>query len=183
MIVLERDVRDVIVSSYFERVYRGHIWNYKFRGNMSAYLRTEWGGFDTLLGFRAAMGAALEKVSGCATTPTRLYYLTYERLTKCPACELRALCRFLVWTPAGPLHPTLCDDEARIALASRRCTFSTLKKEAAGNGKWGEAIRGQNQSSKIRQGQVGGYRSELSLEDQAWLEARIANSSLAKSTS
>jgi len=183
LIVLERDVRDVVVSSYFERVYRGHIWHYQYKGNISSYLREQWGGFSTLLAFRKATFDAVHPIENggpaCPTARSRIVRLQYERLTACPVCVLRELCDFLFWRP-GPAQPeaAMCDDDARLQFAVQRCNFSTLKAHAAGNGKWGEAIRGNKDSSKIREGKVGGFKSSLSPADRAYLDEQIQNQSL-----
>lgn len=106
--------------------------------------------------------------------------MTYERLKKCPECELRQICDFLFYTPTRRLDvaAAMCRETSRIKLATSRCDFSTLKKEATHGGKFGETIRGNEQSSKIRKGSVGGFTSELSKVDQEFLEQQIRATNL-----
>ena len=52
-IFMVRDPRDVIVSNYFERTKRSHLWKdeFKYRGSLKDYLREERGSYVTLLAY------------------------------------------------------------------------------------------------------------------------------------
>lgn len=163
LILLERDPRDVVVSSYYERRYRGGQWGYAYYGTLSGFLREHRGGLASLIGFNAAVHAGLLNVSACLTR-ANFYYLRYERLWECAACELRSLAAFLRADASEP----------RVRAAVDRCSLDVLRDLNTSSTKWGEAIKGLPASNKFRSGVVGGFRSELNKADQTYLNGALA---------
>jgi hypothetical protein len=97
LVILVRDPRDVIVSSFYERSRRGKEWSYAYSGSMAAFLREERGGWLTLLEYMRrlhALQASLSRSSPSSSSPAVLL-LRYEDTAACAACALRRLLRFL----------------------------------------------------------------------------------------
>eukprot|EP01147_Barroeca_monosierra_P004847 gene4847-6878_t len=160
-IIIVRDPRDVIVSSYYERLYRDS--KHPIPGSMSIgdYLQLNRGSLKTLLMFLNVWSIVEEK-------PGWLI-LRYEDVKECPVITLDYL-----------LNYYMCLDIASecISFAVQRCDFSTLQTQAehartSGHGSiWAPKAEDEN-SRKVRKGKVGGYRSELSWENITFLEATI----------
>lgn len=175
LVILVRDPRDVIVSSFYERSRRGKEWSYAYSGSMAAFLREERGGWLTLLEFMRRLRALQ------ASHSSSVLLLRYEDTAACAACTLRRLLRFLdmdsgvgisqfnasaAAESAGRLHCKLAPVPG-VALSLRacmpccaaaRCSFSRMQREAdnAASARLRPADAADPQSRKVRSGAVGG---------------------------
>lgn len=159
VVFLVRDPRDAVVSYYHHRAQR--LRSFRYRGPISAFIRDPYVGLPRLIAFMNLV----------ARERCRYDHLTmaYEDLRADPAAELERLLRF-----AGfPVRP-----EA-LAEAVDYGSFSNMARLETGGGHSRElqAASGRRRASrKVRRGQVGGYRTELSAADIAWLDEQLAAS-------
>ncbi len=160
MVLLIRDPRDVIVSSYYERKYRGATWGYEYKGEgISTFLREERGSFLTLLAFLKSLAGLRSKMN-----LSNVLVLYYEDLIACPSMHLETLAHFL------HANADDCLDAPVLQEASKRCSFSQMQREAESSGLPSLAPAGPSVSSrKVRSGRVGSYRTELSPQDVRYL--------------
>ncbi len=179
LIVLVRDPRDVIVSSYYERTERGALWNYAYpppfasaepsTASLSAYVREPIGSFATLIAHHNAL-AQLIRAATATSAPAMA--LRYEDLQSCPEQQLFRLLQAL--TPLSlPLLRTVS------ARAVERCRFQRMQTEADHSSQPALAPASSNPTSrKVRLGMVGGYRLEpgLSASDIAYMEQAMHGS-------
>ncbi|EGD77923.1 hypothetical protein PTSG_12900 [Salpingoeca rosetta] len=159
--MLVRDPRDVVVSSFYDRMYRDWEHSLPKHTSLSEYLRIERGSLQTLLMHQNLWSSVTDK-------PDWLV-LRYEDLKRCPEKALDEL-----------LNKQLCLDvsPACIARAADWCDFSKLQQRADsashyGGGKIWRPKGHDPNSRKVRKGKVGGYREELSAEDMEYLESSI----------
>ncbi|EGD73174.1 hypothetical protein PTSG_04887 [Salpingoeca rosetta] len=161
-VLLVRDPRDVIVSSYYERRYREHVRWIPPWTSLSQYITWHKGSLRTLLMFLNLWSAVVEKPGWTV--------LRYEDMRRCPHQTLRHI-----------VNERLClgVSEECIQAAVRWCDFGSLQKRAEEAGTSGgakifsPASKGNPNSRKVRKGKVGGYRDDLSEADIEYMEQTI----------
>jgi hypothetical protein len=174
VILLVRDPRDVIVSYYHHKSRREPLRDFwwfqkkrkethsRFEGTLADFLDVEIGGFDTLLRYYAIWEQARH-------TPAAFLLLRYEDMQADPEGQLRRVLDFL-----GLSRIT----DAEVKEAVEYASFRNMQKIEAGEEVKSFKLKAGDVSDpnsyKVRRGKVGGYRDELTPEQIARLEAKMA---------
>jgi hypothetical protein len=157
VILLARDLRDTVVSNYFQVTRREH----RFEGDLATYLRWPRGSFEGMLRYYNVWAAQRH-------VPRDFLLVRYEDLHADTARELRRVARFL-----GLAGVT----EATIEAAVEHGSFGSMKKREATRPADGTPLAagkaGDPESFKTRRGKIGGFVDYLSADDVAWLNRRI----------
>jgi hypothetical protein len=157
VILLVRDLRDTVVSNYFQVTRREN----RYKGDLSTYVHWPRGSFDGMLRYYNVW-AAQRRV------PRDFLLVRYEDLRADTARELRRVAAFL-----GLESVT----DATIQAAVEHGSFGSMKKREATRPADGTPLaagrEGDPESFKTRRGKIGGYVDYLSPQDIAWLNRRI----------
>ncbi len=157
VILLSRDVRDTLVSAYFQATKRIKV----FDGTISAFIRSEQYGAVKILTFYKQWFEA-------RTTPREFLFLRYEHLHTTPQSALRDVLTFL-----GMQNPSPEVIQSAIDYAS----FDNLKKAEAENRFSSRILSSTDgsdpQSAKVREGKVGKYAKYLTEEDIQYIDDLI----------
>lgn len=157
VVLLIRDLRDTIVSNYFQATRRKG----RFVGDISTFLHWPRGSFDGLLRYYNVWAAQ-------RGVPLDFLLLRYEDLHEDAERELRRVAGFMELSGVS-------DETIRGAVEHAR--FGAMKAREAARPADGSALAaaraGDAESFKTRRGKVGGYQDYLSKENIAWLNARI----------
>ena len=144
IIVLRRDLRDVLVSFYYHRLARGEI-----RGDLESFLASPWG-LRHAIRYHNRWCKALKHFPEGAVLA-----LTYERLHAETAACVRDCLRFLGL-------------EIRDALIDKSIAFAAAGNMRRLEERWGtlnfspEDLRRDRHAFHVREARVGGHRQELS---------------------
>jgi hypothetical protein len=157
MIVLARDPRDVVISSYFHKTERSR----KTDCSLEEFLHHPRWGIDGLV-------TVLNRWRARFAAHPRCHWLSYEGLHRDPEGELLRLFAS-IGTPISP---------AAVAAAVEAARFDRMKAAEAA-GEFGDMrLRpgdpARPDSFKVRRGQVGGYRGDLGPESIAYVDAAVA---------
>jgi hypothetical protein len=174
VILLARDPRDVIVSYYHHKSRREPLRDFwwfqkkrkethsRFEGTLADFLEQEIGGFDTLLRYYAIWEKARH-------TPGAFLLLRYEDMQADPAAQLRRVLDFIGLSRIS---------DAEVKEAVEYASFRNMQKIEAGEEVKSFKLKAGDVSDpnsyKVRRGKVGGYRDELTPEQIARLEAKMA---------
>ncbi len=149
VLLLTRDPRDVLVSSYFHKHDRQGLYD----GTLAEYLNEPEGGLETIATYANIWRAN-------AGVPQAFLEVCYEELHADTVATLDRVLRFL----GAPVDAAHVDEAVRFA------SFASMREREI-------ATRGANitpASLKAREGRVGGHRSHLTAEQVAALDARLA---------
>lgn len=149
VIMLRRDIRDVLVSYYHQRVALG-----EFRGDMDSFVWSPWG-VRRVVRYQNCWSRALERF------PKReVLRITYEELrSDTEACVLSCL---------DFMHLPIDD-----GLVARAISFASVENMRSLEAEWGRAdvsaekLGNDRSAFRVRSARVGGYRKELSAETAA----------------
>jgi len=176
VILISRDPRDVLVSYYHHKSKRERdrqFWFFQkkrrethtpFRGTLSEFLDVEIGGFDTILRYYNIW----ERLRG---VPKEFMLLRYEDMRAEPVRELRRVVDFLGLSaiPDAVLQEAVAyasfDNMHRIESGAEVQSFKLKPGDVS-----------DKNSYKVRRGKVGGHRDELTPEQIARLDAKMAAS-------
>jgi hypothetical protein len=157
IVLLARDPRDVVISSYFHKKERSR----KTDCSLEAFLRHPRWGIEGLV-------EILNLWRRRFATHPRCHWLSYEGLQVDPQGELLRLTGAI----GAPVRPEV----ARAAVEAAR--FDKMKAaEAAGtfeNMRLRPGDPSRPDSFKVRRGRVGGYREDLGPESIAYVDAAVA---------
>lgn len=157
VLLLGRDVRDSLVSAYFQATRRIHVWT----DGISPFLLDERYGVDKLLAFYRIW-------SESRNVPAAFMFVRYEELHADTAGTLMRVLGFL-GIEATP--------EA-VAATVEYCRFENLQRGEAearfSDTALAPGAKGDPESFKVRRGRVGGYRDYLSRDDIALIDAAVA---------
>jgi hypothetical protein len=157
VILLVRDLRDTLVSNYFQ-VTRREI---RYQGDIASYLRWPRGSLDGMLRYYNVW-ADQRRV------PRAFLLVRYEDLHDDTPRELRRIADFLGLQGVS---------EATIAGAVEYASFGAMKNREASRAADASVLApgkaGDAESFKTRKGKIGGYAEYLSPEDVAWINRRI----------
>lgn len=157
VILLIRDLRDTVVSNYFQATRREHC----YEGDIASYLRWPRGSFDTMLRYYNVWARQRH-------VPRGFLLVRYEDLHADAVGELRRVAGFLGLRNVS---------EEAFEAAVRFGRFQAMRRREAAlpaDGTPLAAGRADDQESfKARRGKVGGYVDYLGPADIAWLDARI----------
>lgn len=143
VILMVRDPRDVLVSSYFHATRHKH----RFSGDMGAFLKDPEQGMASLVGYLNGWSAGLQN--------RRHVVVSYENLTRDPQAETAKVLAFL----GVKVQPSLL---ARAVEAARFQNMQELEQVAGLPGH--DYDRSENESLRMRRGKVGGYADYLTAE-------------------
>jgi hypothetical protein len=157
VLLMGRDVRDNLVSAYFQATRRINV----YEGPISGFIRHDAYGVEKILAFYRIWAANRD-------VPAAFEFLTYEDLHRDTAGTLARALRFL-----GADVPA-----ATIAAAVDYCSFDNLRRAEVEDRFGTEALRpasaGDPEAFKVRVGKVGNYPRYLSAEDVAYIDAAVA---------
>ncbi len=157
VILLVRDLRDTVVSNYFQVTRREH----RFEGDISTFLHWPRGSFDGMLRYYNVWADQRH-------VPRGFLLVRYEDLHEDTARELRRVASFL---ELGSVS------DVTIRSAVEHGSFGSMKQREAARPADGTPLAagraGDAESFKTRRGKIGGYVDYLSPDDVAWLNRRI----------
>jgi len=152
IIYLERDPRDVMISLYHQVTGRFQDF-FNYTDPISAFIRHDYFGAHNLQKFRLLW-------RGIAKNRPVLI-LNYEAFQQDPVKNLRSLTN-------SCNHNFLQDDLERAVIAGQFDNMKSLEKSGRFSEPW---LRPRNGFPKVRKGEIGGYKDELTPEDICYLEA------------
>lgn len=157
VILLVRDLRDTVVSNYFQ-VTRREI---RYSGDISSYVRWPRGSFDGMLRYYNVW-AEQRRV------PQAFLLVRYEDLHEDAPRQLRRIAEFLQLREVS---------DASVAGAVEYASFGAMKNREASRAADASVLApgkaGDAESFKTRKGRIGGYAEYLAPDDIAWLNRRI----------
>ena len=140
VILIERDPRDQLISSYFEYKYRTWMWHKKtFSGNITKNL-------PFLIRESRSYNERIDAATKNISCVPKLLVIRYETLFACTACVLEWVYHRLTHVHKSP----------KTAVA--RCNFDVLE-SLNSTGKWGRSIPAIQESNKFRTGAIGTWRT------------------------
>lgn len=156
-IVLRRDIRDILVSYYHQRVALG-----EFCGDLESFIWSPWG-LRRAVRYHNRWSRALTRMRKDAVLE-----LTYERLhADTMGCVVECL-RFM-------------NLDVRDSLVSEAMTYASADNMRKLEAKWGrtdfsvEQLERDETGFRVRRAQAGGYKAELSIETAARIGAILRN--------
>lgn len=157
VLLMARDVRDNLVSAYFQASRRINVYS----GPISEFVRHDAYGVEKILAFYRIWEASRD-------IPAAFEFLTYEALHRDTAGTLSRALAFL-----GADVP-----RATIDAAVDYCRFENLRKAEVEDRFRNDALRparaGDPEAYKVRVGKVGNYRQYLSADDVAFIDSAVA---------
>ena len=157
VLLLGRDVRDNLVSAYFQATRRIGV----FQGSISAFIRDDRFGVEKILAFYRIWAANRH-------VPAAFEFLRYEDMHRDAAGALGRVLRFM-----GADVPA-----ATIASAVDYCAFENMRRAEMEDRFGHDALRpgptGDPEAFKVRKGKVGGYTEYLSVDDVAYIDAAVS---------
>ena len=157
VIFIVRDIKDTLVSSYFQATKR----TYQFNGSLSDFVRSEAFGVRKIVTFYNIWHHNRD-------VPKDFLLLRYEDMHQNPAGALIQTLRFISMQPVE-------DPIVQAAVAFAR--FDNMKKMEAGgyfnDPKMRPGDAGDEESYKVRKGVVGGYTAYLSQDDIRYIDQVI----------
>lgn len=162
VIFLVRDVRDVVISAYFQATRRAELdGRAPYEGTPSQFIRSDEGSLDSIIRFYNIWA------ENCHV-PEHFLLVRYEDMQQDALSELGRVMAFIGY--AAMKERTL-----RAAVEAGR--FDNMQKmEREGwfdNTKLQPGDRSDPASFKVRRGKVGGYVDYLTQDDVTWMNARI----------
>jgi Sulfotransferase domain len=158
VIFLVRDIRDVVVSLYFQKTRRDR----EYHGSLTSFLKEKVGSVHTIIAYYN-IWAKNQNV------PEKFLLVRYEDLTADPSTELKKVLAFLGYPNVG---------NELIQEAIEYASFERMHKmEGEGKFRPFDMKPGDPkdpESYKTRKGKVGGYRDYLAPEDISYLNQKIS---------
>jgi hypothetical protein len=158
IVFLVRDIRDMLVSSYFQDIKRDRIYS----GSIKDYLRDEKIGAKKIVGFVNLWFDNRENAG-------RFLLIRYEEMKNRSHDTLAAILRF-----AGITAPDL---DAVIADALEFASFRNMRKMEEQNffknNRLQPGDKADENSYKVRKGKIGGYVDYLDAEDLAYIDEQV----------
>ncbi|NER39959.1 MAG: sulfotransferase domain-containing protein [Oscillatoria sp. SIO1A7] len=164
VILLVRDIRDIIVSNYFEKTKRSQMYyngDRNFNGDLSSYVRSDVGSVETLIDFYNIW-------ADNRNVPSDFLLIRYEDMQKNIKAELLKVLCFLS-LPSIP--------EELVKEAIEYASFENMRKLEIDNAfnsfmlKPGD--KNDPESYKVRRGKVGGFVDYLNEADLKWINQKI----------
>jgi hypothetical protein len=157
VVLLARDPRDVLVSSFFQQTQR----NINYRGTLETYVRGPVGGLRTIIAFYNIWARN-------AHVPKAFLLISYEEMRASPATILRQVLDFCGLSEIP---------DAQVEAAVEFCRFENMKRMEQ-EGRYATRSlsarhSGDERTFKMRKGKVGGYREHLSRQDRDWVDGLI----------
>jgi len=157
VILLGREIKDILVSSYFHATKRSFV----FEGTISEFIRTDRFGALKILEFYELWLQSKHRAE-------RFLFLRYEDMHQDPKTSLIKVLEFIGERDI---------DENIVEQSVEYCSFVHLRKLETQDRFKKSALRVRDaedpESYKTRKGKVGGYKDYLSDEDQAFVDEVI----------
>lgn len=158
VLFLVRDIRDTLVSFYFQQHKREKV----FDGDLSSFLRDERFGAPKIIRFYTLWFQARNSVPA-------FKLIRYEAMRASPVAELMGVVRFL-----GFDRPS----ETSVTRAVEYSSFENMRRMEEKGRFSNKMMRpgdpADNESFKVRKGKVGGYAEYLGKEDLAFIDDAIS---------
>ncbi len=155
VVFVGRDVRDTLVSAYFQATKRINVYD----GDIGEFAKSELYGVDKILSFYKLWHEAYQESRS-------FMYTSYELMHENAHRELKRVLNFM----------NIGVDEELVDKAVASCSFSnmkTMEKEGEGTSSaFQPADKSDSESYKTRKGKVGGYVDHLSEEDVGYIQKR-----------
>jgi hypothetical protein len=160
VVLLVRDVRDTVVSTYFQMTKREE--RYRYHGDIDTFAKQSRGGAETIIRFYNHWVRQRD-------VPPKFLLVRYEDLHADTAGQLRTLLEFLGIEGV---------EDAVIQRAVNYGSFDNLRRLETTRGTTPGRLAGADlqdpEALKTRKGKVGGYRQYLADRTIAWIDERIA---------
>jgi hypothetical protein len=157
VLLMGRDVRDNLVSAYFQATRRIHVYD----GPISAFVRDDAYGVEKILTFYRIWASSRD-------IPAAFEFVTYEDLHRDTASTLERVLCFL-GVDASP---------AALQAAVDYCRFDNLRRAESENRFNTDILRSAQgadpEAFKVRKGRVGNFREYLSTDDVEFIDAAVA---------
>ena len=155
VIFLVRDIRDLVVSVYFQMTRRIG----RYAGDLPAFLRERRGSVDSMIRFYNIWASQRH-------VPADFLLVRYEDLHADTAGELRRMLEFM---PVADVRDDVITEAVEFA------RFENMRKleSSASINRLRPADKADPESYKTRRGKVGGYVDYLAPEQAAWLTDRM----------
>jgi len=165
VVVMVRDPRDTVVSSYFEATKRVKEWH-RYDGTMSEFMRSPNFGLAKIAGYNLLWLEA---------GPTFRAFLpvTYEDLRRDAASELRRLVSFALGRP--PSERAVCRAVEAGSFDNMRRVELSLAGRLSNRLRLGGGDPADPESMKTRKGKVGGWRDYFDGADVAYMDKVLAD--------
>lgn len=161
VILLTRDVRDTVISMYFQITKRE--LRYRFEGELADFLKYDRGSVASIIAFYNIWATQQH-------APKDFLLMRYEDLHTDAEGQLKTLLQFLGFKDISDEH---------VSQAVQFASFDNMRKmETDPNSNIGRLSGGDPNdpnSLKTRQGKVGGYTQYLTPEQITWLDQQIAD--------
>lgn len=158
VILLGRDLKDTMVSAYFQATKRVNV----FEGPISEFIKSDQYGIRKLLAF-------YDVWMKYKTVPKRYLYVTYEDLHATPVATVSQVLDLMGETSV---------DQAALQQSLDFNDFENQKKRESENASHTAITKAADvsdqESYKARKGKVGGYTEYLTPEDEAFIDAWVA---------
>jgi len=164
VILLVRDVRDVVVSSYFQYMKRGTKYQAQdpdYNGSLSEFLRYDIASTQSVVKFYNSWAKNKE-------IPEKLLVVTYEDMHANPNQVLRSIGDFL---SIKNLTDKTIDDA--IDVGSFKRMRDAEEKQLSSDKSFNAGDINDNESFKARKGKVGGYTEYLTDSDIKYIEGEM----------
>ncbi len=164
VIFLVRDIRDILVSLYFEKTKREHLYysgERKYEGDLSSYIRCDIGSLKTIIKYYNIWAENIN-------IPANFLLVRYEDMQKNPQEEMAKIIDFL---EIGKIPDKIMSEAINYA------SFTNMRKlEESDNFnhfilKAGD--KNEPESYKTRRGKVGGFVDYLSQTDIDYINQKI----------
>lgn len=160
VILLVRDIRDMLVSYYFHTKYRAD----RFDQDISAFIRNPIYGVDKIIRFYSRWENISSKVE--------LLYIRYEDLHNRPKSTIRGVFEFIGITS---INQNLIDNAIEFS------NFENMKRMEIGSSfqDGGMKFRGTDDKyRKVRKGRIHGYRNDISKSDEEYIIKRVMDAKM-----
>ena len=163
IIFLVRDPRDLVVSNFYQKKYRGFkekqgFKKENFKGDIAAFLPYEFGGIPNIVTYYNVWSKQKQ-------VPKDFCLVRYEDLKSKPVETLKSIFDFL-----GFKEIKVESIEHAIAESTFEKMREIEEKNLLNNQRLSAKNNTQEEALKTRKGKVGGYKEELTPKDIEWME-------------
>ncbi|MCA0433865.1 MAG: sulfotransferase domain-containing protein [Proteobacteria bacterium] len=159
VVLLLRDPRDVLVSSYHHATERSRT----FSGSLSAFVRNPATGIDKIM-------VALHAWKNNMNSASDVLIQSYESMHKDHQSALEDAVRFCGF---GQPDSTIIDQCVEMSTFGRMQKFEEESFFDHGSMKGRKNLSGSKAGAKVREGRIGGYAGQMAAEDIAYVNERM----------
>ncbi len=162
VILLCRDPRDVVISSWYRREKHAVKYGQPFEGSISEYVRHPIHGVAKVVAFMNVWAAN-------HGAPHRFLLIRYEDMIDAPGKELRRLLEFFGF---DDVSDSVVEEAVKYASFENMQTLE--REDTLESGRLRPVNPDDPNSFKVRKGQPGGYRDDLDADDVAFVNDVVA---------